>query len=699
MTLSARRRSSGFTTLALLLAPFASAAPTPDRVAFSVAAPAPTPTFVAPPAPVLLEASEYAEILAALNPRALEFETEPDFGLLRRKTALGGGNLLAERATASACLDSTATDVTINSLFYYGGAGTIVTLCPGATIQLNTSIFFTDEYQQLITQGLPTDDTRATVVVANSANSNAIYGACDKCQYIAIRNIQVDGARPTLGWLGNGIGLLELGGNTNGQIVDSCHIFEPRGWTALHGIEGYQLDCSNMTISNNEVGPSGNSPNTGSQFRRRRDTTYGPGELTASVSRVKAVLYKETQSPTPPSSSTFDSALIGGIVVFQAPGSLITGNTIISNTRVLLGGINAVDFGPFGGGFTGTVVEGNTIIANTDMIKIGIALGGVSASHPSYLLIQFLMLRSLSQMSWGSDNRTASRNFDGVFRDNTFKSGPTGYFGYAMTVAGHENATVTGNDASGASFGGDPSVSCIPNPMVPTSQAFVFDQWTTPGYTLQDNFVDQALVFLICQQPGAVIASGPASPLGSSTLGRLPPVAALSSSSATSSSVSASSSALSSSSSASSSSIVSSSSIGSSSSFASSSSKSALSTVSSSTAATSTSASSTATPTPTAVLANAAAAPRKSIINERRISAASVASAIAAEKSAIAARKKLFNVRVTKVARAAATLQKRRLSQRGSPVAQALYTRATPTIPEGMVNPFEALEVARAAKA
>lgn len=33
---------------------------------------------------------------------------------------------------------------------------------------------------------------------------------------------------------------------------------------------------------------------------------------------------------------------------------------------------------------------------------------------------------------------------------------------------------------------------------MPTSQAFVYDKWTTTGYTLQDNFVDEPLVFLIC---------------------------------------------------------------------------------------------------------------------------------------------------------------------------------------------------------
>lgn len=53
------------------------------------------------------------------------------------------------------CLDSTATDVEINSLFYYGGAGTVVLLCPGAKIKLQDAVFFTAENQVLATKGAP----------------------------------------------------------------------------------------------------------------------------------------------------------------------------------------------------------------------------------------------------------------------------------------------------------------------------------------------------------------------------------------------------------------------------------------------------------------------------------------------------------------------------------------------------------------
>jgi len=49
--------------------------------------------------------------------------------------------------------------------------------------------------------------------------------------------------------------------------------------------------------------------------------------------------------------------------------------------------------------------------------------------------------------------------------------------------------------------------------MIPTAQAFVFDQWTTPGSVLQSNFENEQLVFLICNGPGAVAGKGEASAL------------------------------------------------------------------------------------------------------------------------------------------------------------------------------------------
>lgn len=53
------------------------------------------------------------------------------------------------------------------------------------------------------------------------------------------------------------------------------------------------------------------------------------------------------------------------------------------------------------------------------MIKVGIAIG---------------------VLSWQDDrnvNTTNSRTFGGSFENNVFSSGPTGYFGYGITLAGH----------------------------------------------------------------------------------------------------------------------------------------------------------------------------------------------------------------------------------------------------------------------
>lgn len=58
-----------------------------------------------------------------------------------------------KRQAASSCLDSTATDETINSLFYYGGEGTKVSLCPGANLKITNAIFMYAANQELNTLG------------------------------------------------------------------------------------------------------------------------------------------------------------------------------------------------------------------------------------------------------------------------------------------------------------------------------------------------------------------------------------------------------------------------------------------------------------------------------------------------------------------------------------------------------------------
>lgn len=101
--------------------------------------------------------------------------------------------------------------------------------------------------------------------------SCAIFGAINYADYVAVRNIQIDGARETLGILSGGLALLEMGGYNVGQTVDNVHAYEPRGWSVLHAIgeesgcvvppqsltfyraEGTNTYCSGMSLTNNQV--------------------------------------------------------------------------------------------------------------------------------------------------------------------------------------------------------------------------------------------------------------------------------------------------------------------------------------------------------------------------------------------------------------------------------------------------------------
>lgn len=102
-------------------------------------------------------------------------------------------------------------------------------------------------------------------------------------------------------------------------------------------------------------------------------------------------------------------------------------------------------------------------------------------------------------MTWGSDNRTAARTYGGTVRNNILKSAGDGYFGFGISVAGHNNAVVQGNNADQAKFGGSPSTLCIPSVMPPTPAPFYYDPYTTPGAQLQKEFIAAPLVFMICR--------------------------------------------------------------------------------------------------------------------------------------------------------------------------------------------------------
>jgi parallel beta-helix repeat protein len=258
--------------------------------------------------------------------------------------------LLAATPAWSACLAS-GDEQTINAALT--GPGSEAVLCPGAVFALKAPVQFTAANQRLYTQGLPTSSARAVLRVTGANQASAIAGVGHSG--IRIESIAVDGARPALGRINGGAALISIGGNATGQVVKGVRIYDPRGWSAVHLIEGGVTNgvpaCQQASVIGNQIGPAG-TPNG----------EWADGiSLACGNSTVK--------------DNTITDATDGGIVIFGAPGSKVINNRIVANSRVLLGGINLVDYNPTGGNYAGTLVQGNTIDAAGALIKVGIAMG------------------------------------------------------------------------------------------------------------------------------------------------------------------------------------------------------------------------------------------------------------------------------------------------------------------------------------
>lgn len=115
--------------------------------------------------------------------------------------------------------------------------------------------------------------------------------------------------------------------------------WEPRGWSILHFVEGYispTTGCSGAIINSNTFERAGRAPSGAQQFRRRDTGTWGPYMWADGIS----LACKNSQV----TNNAITDATDGGIVIFGSPGSTISGNTITSDARQLLGGINMVSF-------------------------------------------------------------------------------------------------------------------------------------------------------------------------------------------------------------------------------------------------------------------------------------------------------------------------------------------------------------------
>jgi hypothetical protein len=275
------------------------------------------------------------------------------------------------------------------------GPGAHAVLCRHAVFEITAPIVLGADGQEISTEGLPDDTSRALIRVVGADLATAIYS---RASSITIRNVIVDGARPARGRVLKGDALIEIGGDAADMVVEHVRAYDPRGWSILHVFEGSR--CTGARIEDNELGPAG-----------KPDGSWADG---ISFACRKGIVRH----------NNITDASDGGIVVFGAPGTVVEDNHIVSRQGVLLGGINLVDYHPFDGDYAGTIVRHNVIEAAGGFIKIGIAIGP-----------------AVWGLGHGEINRGAS------VTDNVIEG--DGGFGYGIAIDGARGLTVTGNRTQG----------------------------------------------------------------------------------------------------------------------------------------------------------------------------------------------------------------------------------------------------------
>jgi hypothetical protein len=355
---------------------------------------------------------------------------------------------------APPCLES-GDQNTINAKLR--GPGSAAILCPGALFELTGPVVFSAERQEIYTQGLPADDTRATLRIVSPDLTTAVmmrdYNAA------VLSNLIVDGNRTNLGPKG-GEALIYAGGYSDGQIIRGSRIMDTRSWSALQLIEGHSDSqrCQNALVEDNQVGPAGTSDNM----------LWADGISLACANSIVR-------------NNVVTDATDGGIVIFGAPGSLIEGNMVRAETRTLLGGIHMVAEGPYDGKYTGTIVRDNIIDASGAVIRIGLGMG------PRVWLCL-------------PPNEVGHVISGGTVTGNTLRGE---HMQYGFIVDGVREWTVTGN-IDEAAHTGTPSVDCAGVIASPPA-GFLYNPARSDG-TFQPEFraaqLDLALWAIVSPRPG-----------------------------------------------------------------------------------------------------------------------------------------------------------------------------------------------------
>ncbi|SCZ89674.1 BZ3500_MvSof-1268-A1-R1_Chr9g10546 [Microbotryum saponariae] len=360
----------------------------------------------------------------------------------------------------------------LTALFRESGPGTTILLLPATTYPLYSTVDFIHPRTTLATLGYPEFQTGQQAVLETRSEKEAgainMYNKAET----SLKRVHLRGCRgwgrgvPTdeekekwkkegrLGWIEGGGAMVWMGGpDSHDSIVEGCRLEDPRGWTAVHLCDW----ALRAKLLNNIVGPCG------------QEAPAGPWADGLSVAGKDSVV----------SGNTIIDATDGAIVVFCAPGSTISDNTIIARTRDLLGAINMVDDFPYNRDFSNTRVVGNTIRTEGAYIRLAIGCGPTC---------------------WSPWQTFHQINYGGYVQNNYL--GP-GRMGYGVALSGTKDWTVLGNVVlPDTKFVGDVAKASGNAP--PCSFLVQWeDRERTINSDLQDGFLHGEAVYLIGIEDGA----------------------------------------------------------------------------------------------------------------------------------------------------------------------------------------------------
>ena len=241
-------------------------------------------------------------------------------------------------------------------------------LCQGSTFLLRNPIVLSAPYQKIYTEGLPTDERRAVLRLAESSATNAV--TMINQDYVELTNVIVDGARKSLGKaMGDsfGLALIRAGGESSGQIIRDIEARDTRSYCTLHLTEGDPVHrCRDILVENNKIGH-----------------VHPKNQLLDSQASGICVACMNSLIRN----NTVEDITDSGIIVFGAPGSTIEENSIVASSQEIRTGIQMTFYDPFEGSYENTTVRGNKVIALARPIHVGLAMGAciTHCSNGKYL--------------------------------------------------------------------------------------------------------------------------------------------------------------------------------------------------------------------------------------------------------------------------------------------------------------------------